>query len=144
MDTKLRADIAESAVITELLGRGCKVLKPVGDRLPYDLVVDFNGRFVRLQVKTAWYNELKSMYIVDNRRTRTNRRFMKRMAYSDRDFDFAILYLHERRIFYVMPVDIFISYGSSIAIVEDKKRQRPPRSSEFRERWDLLTSDAFR
>ena len=34
MDTKLKADISESAVTTELLRRGFKVLKPVGDRLP--------------------------------------------------------------------------------------------------------------
>ena len=138
MDTKLKADIAESAVITELLSRGYKVLRPVGDRLSYDLVVDVDGKFVRLQVKAAWYNELKSMHIVDNRRTRTNRRFMLRSLYSKEDFDLAILYIHETRVFYIMPVDIFISYASSIAIIEGKSRQRLPRSAEYRERWDLL------
>ena len=46
MDTKLKADIAESAVVTEFLKRGLKVLKPVGDRLPYDLAVDLNGRLI--------------------------------------------------------------------------------------------------
>ena len=40
MDTKLKADIAESAAITELLHRGYNVLRPVGDRLPYDIAVD--------------------------------------------------------------------------------------------------------
>ncbi|HLF19088.1 MAG TPA: group I intron-associated PD-(D/E)XK endonuclease [Candidatus Omnitrophota bacterium] len=138
MDTKLKSDIAESAVITELLSRGYKVLRPVGDRLPYDIVVNVNGRFIRLQVKTAWYNKLKSMYIVDNRRTRTNRRFMKRSFYTAEDFDLAVLYVHESKSFYIMPVDVFISYGSSVAIVEDEKRQRLPRSAEYRERWDLL------
>ncbi|MBU0759722.1 MAG: hypothetical protein KKC66_02385 [Candidatus Omnitrophica bacterium] len=34
MDTKLKADIAEAAVTTELLKRGFRVLKPIGDRLP--------------------------------------------------------------------------------------------------------------
>ena len=43
IDTKLKADIAESAVITEFLRRGFKVLKPVGDRLPYDLAIDISG-----------------------------------------------------------------------------------------------------
>lgn len=138
MDTKLKSDIAESAVITELLSRGYKVLRPIGDRLAYDLAIDLERKLIRIQVKTAWYNSLKSMYIVDNRRTRTNRRLMKRSLYTYQDFDFAILYIHECNVFYIMPVQVFTSYASSIALVEDKKRQRRPRSYEFRERWDLL------
>ena len=43
MDTKLKADIAESAVITELLKREFEVLKPYGDRLSYDLVATGKG-----------------------------------------------------------------------------------------------------
>lgn len=56
MDTKLKADIAESAVITELLKRGFKVLKPLGDRLAYDLALDLNGKLLRIQAKSAWFN----------------------------------------------------------------------------------------
>ena len=138
MDTKQKADIAESAVTTELLSRGYNVLRPVGDRLSYDLAVDHDGKFVRFQIKMAWFNELKKMYIVDNRRTRTNRRQMLRKRYSNDEFDFAVLYIHEKKVFYVMPVDVFNSYASSIAIVEDEKRQRLPRSSEYREKWILL------
>ncbi|MBU1006833.1 MAG: hypothetical protein KKH08_04490 [Candidatus Omnitrophica bacterium] len=53
MDTKLKADIAESAVTTELLKRGFNVLKPFGDRLPYDLAVDLDGRLIKIQVKIS-------------------------------------------------------------------------------------------
>ncbi len=55
MDTKLKADIAESAVITELLKRGFKVLRPVGDRLPYDLAIDIEGRLIKIHVKSTWF-----------------------------------------------------------------------------------------
>ncbi len=139
MDTKLKADIAELAVTQELLRRGFKVLKPIGDRLAYDLAVDVGEKLIRLQVKAAWFNEKKKMYLVDNRRTRTNRRFMKRMRYSREDFDYAILVNLETKAFYVMPVEIFISYASSIAIVDGKTRQRRPKSSMYKDRWDLLT-----
>ena len=57
MDTKLKADIAESAVLTELLSKGFKVLKPVGDRLPYDLALDIGDKLVRIQIKSAWYDK---------------------------------------------------------------------------------------
>jgi hypothetical protein len=140
MDTKLKADIAESAVVTALLKRGLRVLKPIGDRLPYDLAVDLAGRVCRIQVKAAWFDRSKELYAVDVRRTKTNRRRMRRERYGNDDFDFAIVYLEDREIFYVMPVAVFNSYGSTISLVEEKKRQRRPRSAEYRERWDLLSN----
>jgi PD-(D/E)XK endonuclease len=57
MDTKLRGDIAEQAAVLYALKQGCGVLKPVGDRLPYDLVFDVAGQLVRLQAKSAWFDE---------------------------------------------------------------------------------------
>ena len=140
MDTKLKADIAESAVITELLKRGFRVLRPVGDRLPYDLAVDLSGRLCRIQVKAAWFDRKKDLHFVDVRRTKTNRRVMLRARYESGDFDFAVVYLEESRVFYVMPAEIFNSYGSTISIVESPKRQRKPRSAEYRERWDLVSN----
>ncbi len=139
MDTKLKADIAESAVLTELLRRGFRVLKPTGDRLPYDLALDLNGRLLRIQVKSAWFNRKTKSYGVDVRRTKTNRRHMLRDRYDKDDFDFAILYLDSSHVFYIMPVSVFSSYSSTISLIETEKRQRKPKSVEYRERWDLLS-----
>jgi len=139
MDTKLKADIAESAVTTELLKRGFRVLQPVGDRLAYDLGVDLGGRLLRIQVKSAWFDNKAKCFVVDARRTKTNRRRMLRKHYSANDFDFAVIYLADIGSFYVMPVSIFSKYGSTITIVEADKRQRQPVSAEDKERWDLLS-----
>ena len=136
MDTKLKADIAESAVITELLKRGFKVLKPIGDRLPYDLAMDVNGKLIRIQVKSAWF--YRGAYKVDSRITKTNRREMKRKYYNRNDFDFAIIYIQNLNIFYIMPQNIFSSYKSEISLVETTKRQRKPKSAKYRENWGLL------
>ncbi|MBI2968884.1 MAG: endonuclease [Bacteroidetes bacterium] len=140
MDTKLKADIAESAVITELLKRGFNVLKPVGDRLPYDLAIDLHGSLVRLQVKCAWFNEKDEAYYVDVRRTKTNRRQMIRKRYGLNDFDFAILFILESHVFYIIPISAFMGFSSTISLVETKKRQREPKSREYRERWDFLSA----
>ncbi len=136
MDTKLKSDIAESAVITELLRRGHSVLKPVGDRLPYDIAVDINGSFVRIQVKSAW--KYKGAYTVDTRRTKTNRRQMLRKRYMDGDFDIAIIYIEDLRVFYIMPMSVFSGFASGISLVETLKRQRKPISAAYREKWELL------
>ena len=141
MDTKLKSDIAESAVITELLKRGFAVLRPVGDRLPDDLAVDIQGTsIIRIQVKCAWYDAGKRLYSVDVRRTKTNRRIMRRTRHHSRDFDIAFVYLPDREVFYVLPVNIFTNYQSGLSLVEGERRQRKPRSAMYRERWDLLSS----
>jgi hypothetical protein len=48
MSTKLKGDIAEQAVILRLLELGWGVSKPIGDRLPYDLIADVGGQLVKL------------------------------------------------------------------------------------------------
>lgn len=115
-------------------------MKPLGDRLPYDMVFDVNSRFIKIQVKSAWFDESRQNYVVDNRRTKTNRRIMLREKYQETDFDFAIIYLEEIQVFYVLPIQVFISYSSEIHFVESEKRQRKPKSAEYREAWHLLKS----
>ena len=138
MDTKQKGDIAEQAVVLYALKQGWGVLRPVGDRLPYDLVFDIDGRLVRIQVKSAWFDETRQNYVVDTRRTKTNRRQMIRKTYSDNDFEFAVIYIDNLNVFYVIPVNDFISYGSEIHLVETEKRQRKPKSADFREAWQLI------
>lgn len=138
MNTKHKGDIAEQVAALEALRRGWGVLRPIGDNMPYDLAFDVSGVLVRVQVKSAWFDEPSQNYVVDNRRTKTNRRIMVRDQYEVSDFDFALVYLDEIDLFYIFPADVFISYGSEIHMVETEKRQRKPRSFEFRDAWELI------
>ncbi len=142
MNTKLKGDIAEQAVVLYALKQDWGVLQPVGDRLPYDLVLDVNGCLLKVQVKSAWFDSNKENYVVDNRRTKTNRREMVRSNYKSSDFDFAIIFIEELNVFYVMPCEVFLSYGSEIHLVESNKRQRKPRSADYREAWELILQRA--
>ena len=138
MNTKEKGDIAEQAAVLAALRRGWHVLNPIGDRLSYDLVFEINGIFVPIQVKAAWFDQQRKNYVIDTRRTKTNRRRMVRDRYTVADFAFALIYIADIDIFYILPVKEFISYGSEIHMVESHKRQRKPRSSDFREAWDLI------
>ncbi len=143
MDTKLKGDIAEQAAILHALKQGWGVLKPVGDRLAYDLVFDVEGTLLKIQVKYAWFDEPSGNYVVDNRRTKTNRRIMIRDVYKQSDFDFALVYIENLDLFYIFPVVVFIEYRSEIHLVEADKRQRKPRSAEYRNAWNLIIQAAF-
>lgn len=142
MNTKLKGDLAETAATLEALTRGWGVLKPVGDRLPYDLVFDVDGVLIRIQVKSAWRKSTSGNYVVDTRRTKTNRRRMLRKRYEECDFDFALIYLADLRIFYVIPCAAFIAYGSEIHMVEQTTRQRKPASAVYRDAWKLISQRA--
>ena len=144
MDTKLKGDVAEQAAILQALNRGWGVLTPIGDRLPYDLIFDVNRTLIRIQVKCAWFDQSRRNYVVDNRRTKTNRRYMRRSRYSASDFDFALVYLPVLNVFYVFPVDVFVGYASEIHMVEADKRQRKLQSAAFREAWNLILHWAAR
>jgi len=144
MNTKTKGDIAEQAAILHALKRGWAVLRPIGDRLAYDLVFDVEGILVRIQVKNAWRDPLSQNYTVDNRRTKTNRRIMLRDVYKESDFDFALVYVEDKDMFYIFPVDVFIAYGSAITMVETNKRQRKPKSAEYRDAWNLIRMWATR
>ncbi len=144
MDTKQKGDLAEQAVTLQALKNGWGVLRPVGDRLPYDLVFDLSGVLVKVQVKCAWIDNASSNYIIDNRRTKTNRRVMKREAYHPGDFDFALSYIPEGDIFYVFPFKVFVGFASVIHMVESNKRQRKPISASYRDAWELITQWAAR
>ncbi len=139
MDTKLRGDIAEQAAVLHALKRCWGVLKPFGDRLPYDLAFDVEGTLIKIQVKYAWLDGPSGNYVVDNRCTKTNRRLMVREQYQLSDFDFALVYIEKLDLFYIFPVDVFISYGSEVHLVEAEKRQRKPRSIQYREAWELIS-----
>jgi hypothetical protein len=144
LDTNLKGDIGEQAATLQALKRGWGVLKPIGDRLPYDLVFDLNGTLIKVQVKSAWFDKRTCNYVVDNRRIKTNRRVMVRDVYKPTDFDFALVYLEELDIFYVFPIDVFIGYGSGIHLVEADRRQRKPNSAKYRDAWDLILQWAAR
>ncbi len=139
MITKQKGDIAEQAAILRLLEYGWGVSKPIGDRLSYDLIADVNGKLIKLQVKSAWFNSHDQNFCIDVRRTKTNRRNMIRSLYAKTDFDFALIYLPEISIFYVIPVEAFVNFGSTLSLVEADKRQRKPKSAVYRENFDLIS-----
>jgi hypothetical protein len=86
----------------------------------------------------VWFSETTGNYVVDNRRTKTNRRVMLCERYTATDFDFALVYISDLDLFYLFPMEEFISYGSEIHLVEADKRQRRPRSADVRDAWELM------
>lgn len=53
MNTKDKGNIAETVILSEFVKAGFQVSVPWGENSRYDLLVDVDGRFIRVQCKTG-------------------------------------------------------------------------------------------
>ncbi len=140
--TKQKGDVAEHRVITECLRRGMNVLRPIGDRLQYDLAVERSGHLVRIQVKCAWpaQGPRAGSHLVDIRRGNV-RRGRATPEYTLESFEVLIAWLPDLDVFYVFPIAFVCAVGSSITMKEVVPADAPgpkPRSPIYREAWHLI------
>lgn len=138
VSTKLKGDVAEQSVTLIALKHGWEVLHPVGDRLPYDLVLAPNaGCFVRIQVKAAYLSG--GAYVIESRKCKTNRVHSRHESYVPGAFDFAIGHIAETEQYFVFPISVFLEYAGQITLYrKDSKTKKLPRAKEYEGRWDLL------
>jgi hypothetical protein len=54
MVTKQVGDISEITFAAWCLEQGAGFSLPLGDRLPYDVIVDYDSKLIKAQVKTMW------------------------------------------------------------------------------------------
>jgi hypothetical protein len=53
VNTTQIGDITEQKIILYCLEHDVPILKPIGNNLPYDFVIDYNGELLKVQVKTC-------------------------------------------------------------------------------------------
>lgn len=86
-----KGDIGEAKILADLLAKGHKVAIPYGPDWPYDLVVEQNGTFKRIQCK---YAESDGKVIEVRCRACTHVGYAKAIArkYRDTDVDYIAVY----------------------------------------------------
>ncbi len=140
-DTKLIGDLSERMVSVELLKLGLNVLEPVGDRLWYDLAIDLNGKLVRVQVRTAWYDSASDLYIGNVRSTKTNRAEYKCIRSDTTRTEFFVFVVQTLAQFYVVPAATVLLYKSSITFSPHRVRLRDShRIESYKNAWILLNN----
>lgn len=101
MNTKQLGDIAETQVIAALVKQGKNVLLPVGDRNRYDLVVEENGKFYRVQVKSGRL-ENGSVEFNTTSTTTENGKVVQRGYVGS--VEFIAVYCHNNGTSYLVPI----------------------------------------
>lgn len=110
----------EAAVAAELMRRGVRVLLPCGVNQRYDLVLDLDGTFVRVQCKTG---RLKDGAVRFNSESiRCNSRQVLHRGY-DGEADIFLVYCHATGEIYAFPVEDAPKRGVTLRVEPASNRQ---------------------
>jgi PD-(D/E)XK endonuclease len=92
----------EGAILSELLRRGYSVLLPFGPNQRYDLVLDIDGSFMRVQCKTGRLRNGCVMFPAYSMRSNTRKSW--RRDYKD-DVELFLVYCPETGGIYAIPIE---------------------------------------
>lgn len=101
-DTVSAGYISEFKVKTKLLELGFTVLEPLTNSLPYDLLVESNNRFYRIQVKTGRIKN--NVVLFDTCGTACNMIKTSKKYYQGK-IDFFAVYCPENTGYYLIPIE---------------------------------------
>ena len=122
---KLRGEWAEMRFMARATENGLQVAKPWGEMARYDFAVEFEGRFVRVQVKSTMFVD-RGGYACSVRGWHG--------PYVGDAFDFAAIYLIPEDLWYIIPAARIRGQGS-VAIYPKLRRSK---YEVYREAWKLL------
>ncbi|HKW18581.1 MAG TPA: group I intron-associated PD-(D/E)XK endonuclease [Terriglobales bacterium] len=134
LTTKRRGEIAEAAFLHKAASLGFSVAKPWGDSDRYDFIVEAEGLFSRVQVKTASCVS-KGAYSIHACGCVHTR------VYTAAEIDFLVAYIVSAQLWYILPVSLF----TRIAHVKlHPFREKPlSRYEIYREAWDSMRNAAL-
>jgi hypothetical protein len=122
---KLRGEWAELRFILRAIELGLILSKPYGDSAPYDLVVDHQGHFLRVQVKCTVFHRGNSYKChLDH----------NGIPYTPDQIDFFAIYVIPTDTFYILPLAA-TNNQPDILLTPHRKNSK---YAQYREAWHLL------
>ena len=114
MNSKEKGDLAASQCIAYYMGKEYEVLLPIGDKKPYDMVVDMDG-LKKVQCKYTSHKGKSGKYKVPLRVMGGNQSYHTAKTYSEGDFDILFV-LTENKDRYEIPYSAIKGYTSTITL----------------------------
>ena len=127
-ETKRRGEIGEAAFLAKASSMGFGVAKPWGDSDRYDLIVDVNGRLLRVQVKSA-HRECAQPGGGFHIRTGPH----KRIPYREDEIDLLVAYVVPENVWYIFPPSAFTTMKS--VRLFPRHKQKASKFEQYREAW---------
>ena len=122
---KRRGEWAEMRFMAMATENGIEVAKPYGEMARYDFVVEHEGKFARVQVKSTMYRNGRG-YACTMRGWRD--------PYGRNEFDYVAVYLILEDLWYIVPAKTVLGKWSIALCPYSRKAKYAP----YREAWHLL------
>lgn len=121
-------DYAELRFTLAAYEKGFSILRPFSDSRPYDFVLEKQGRFIRVQVKScsAPLNERGRFEIT------TARGAVKKKRYTKHDCDAIAIYLKSLDIFYIIPIQFIKTVTVNLYPLRETSK-----FIEFKNNWNI-------
>lgn len=104
MNSKKIGNIGEAKVLTKFVELGIPVYLPFGDNEKADLIVEFNGKLNKIQVKTSQKAENGKM-IFNLVSSTTHRKNGNKHIYTNNEIDYFACYNISRDKIFLIPID---------------------------------------
>lgn len=98
-------DITEYKFALYCMERNIPISKPMNNNLPYDFIIDLNGKLLKLQVKTGYNSSTKSSFIFNTRSTSKNYTEITTKDYNGLIDGFITYYKDIPNKFYYIPIN---------------------------------------
>jgi hypothetical protein len=128
MTYKRRGEWVELLFMARAAQRGFNVSKPWGDSSRYDVSVEDDGRFRRVQVKSTDVARGEDGFICYLKRTGIQ-------YYRIEEVDFFAIYIVRKDAWFVLPAKVVLRLKSNIRLAPGNKKQKYAR---YEGAWDLL------
>ncbi|MFB3917653.1 MAG: group I intron-associated PD-(D/E)XK endonuclease [Terriglobales bacterium] len=128
---KVAGEFAELCFMKKAASLGLVVSKPLGDSMPYDIVVDNGSCLRRVQVKSTAHRIGGGFSIATARLGGGKARL-----YSASEIDFLVAYIVPDDIWYILPIRI-LARRQGIRLFPHTRNSRS-RYHKYREAWHLL------
>jgi len=115
MKTKQKGDIAVAKAVSYFIEKNEEVLFPFGDKQPYDLVIERNKKFLKVQCKYTSHKSKYGIYLVPLRVMGGNRSRNASKKYERNDFDLLFVYA-ENGDMYEIPSDILTKNKNCVSL----------------------------
>lgn len=120
MNSKDVGDVSVSAVLARLVKNNKHVLLPFGDNLRHDLAIDEEGKFSRIQIKTA---RLKKNKLIFNTCSSTFHRRNGTLKDYQGEIEFFGVYSRELDKVYLIPINKVQTKREATLLLSEPKRK---------------------
>ncbi|HXM22947.1 MAG TPA: group I intron-associated PD-(D/E)XK endonuclease [Terriglobales bacterium] len=134
--SKRKGMMGELIFVVKATSMGFAVSKPYGDTEAYDLLIEENGRLLRIQVKSVFTTSRWGYSVSVQRHSRGHGRPV--IQYSAQEIDFIAAYVVPHDAWYIVPVFEIVSRAHIRLYPEGAKRNDGALFEKYREAWDLL------